>query len=146
MWVCSIQIVLPTTHINMYNKKCMHPFVNCMYCKFPWINDSWFLIPSNTATKIPTIFRDRVMTELIYRLILPPSFYLSLTVILTSHFSSITYYRQQQQQNKPMRYEILPTHPETHRNTTRKVANLYIEFNYHFLTLKKKYHYFWTGV
>ena len=23
----------------------MHPFVNCMYCKFPRINDSWFLIP-----------------------------------------------------------------------------------------------------
>ena len=23
----------------------MYPFVNCMYCKFPRINDSWFLIP-----------------------------------------------------------------------------------------------------
>ena len=46
MWVCSIQIVLPTTHINMYNKNCMHPFVNCMYCKFLRINDSWFLIPN----------------------------------------------------------------------------------------------------
>ena len=57
------------------------------------------------------------------------SFYLSLTVILTSHFSNITYFRQQQQQNKPMKYyEILPTHTET----TRKIANLYIEFNYHF--------------
>ena len=38
--VCSKQIVLPTTHINMYNKNCI---VNCMYCKFPRINDSWFL-------------------------------------------------------------------------------------------------------
>ena len=75
------------------------------------------------------------------------SFYLSLTVILTSHFSNITYFRQQQQQNKPMKYyEILPTHTETPRNTTRKIANLYIEFNYHFLTLQKKSHYFWTGV
>ena len=35
-------------------------------------------------------------------------------------------------------YEILPTHTETPRNTTRKIANLYIEFNYHFLTLQKK--------
>ena len=39
-------------------------------------------------------------------------------------------------------YEILPTHTETPRNTTRKIANLYIEFNYHFLTLQKKSHYF----
>ena len=43
-------------------------------------------------------------------------------------------------------YEILPTHTETPRNTTRKIANLYIEYNYHFLTLQKKSHYFWTGV
>ena len=40
------EFFLPTTHFNMYNmynKNCMHPFVNCMYCKFPRINDSWFL-------------------------------------------------------------------------------------------------------
>ena len=45
MWVSSKQTVFqqPTTHINMYNKNCMYPFVNCMYCKFPRINDSWFL-------------------------------------------------------------------------------------------------------
>ena len=43
-------------------------------------------------------------------------------------------------------YEILPTHTETPPNTTRKIANLYIEFNYHFLTLQKQSHYFWTGV
>ena len=35
-------------------------------------------------------------------------------------------------------YEILPTHTETPRNITRKIANLYIEFNRHFLTLQKK--------
>ena len=35
-------------------------------------------------------------------------------------------------------YEILPTHTETPRNATRKIANLYIEFNYHFLILQKK--------
>ena len=43
MWLCSKQIVLPTTHINIYNmydKNCMHPFVNCMYCNFPRINYS----------------------------------------------------------------------------------------------------------
>ena len=38
-----------------------------------------------------------------------------------------------------MKYnEILPIHSETPRNTTRKIANLYIEFNYHFLTLHEK--------
>ena len=121
-------------------------------------------MPSNAATKISTIFRDRVITELIYLLISAAmvsmmfrrliwihffntfwqfvcitSFYLSLNAILTSHFSNITYFRQQQQQNKPMKYyEILPTHTETPRNTTRKIANLYIEFNCHFLTLQKK--------
>ena len=119
--------------------------------------------PSNTAPKMSTIFRYRVITELIYLFIAAAmtsmmfrrliwityfntfwlfvcitSFYLSLTVILTSQFSNITYFRQQQQQNKPMKYyEILPTHTETPRNTTRKIANLYIELNYHFLTLQK---------
>ena len=136
---------------------------------------SYWVMPSYTATKISTIFRDRVITELIYLLISAAmvsmmfrrliwihffyhflairlfvcitSFYLSLTVILTSHFSNISYFRQQQQQNKLMKYyEILPTHTETPRDTTRKIANLYIEFNYHFLTLQKKSHYFWTGV
>ena len=34
-------------------------------------------------------------------------------------------------------YEILSTYTETPRNTTRKIANLYIEFYYHFLTLQK---------
>ena len=43
-------------------------------------------------------------------------------------------------------YEILRTHTETPRNTTHKIANLYIEFSYQFLTLQKKSHYFWTGV
>ena len=125
---------------------------------------SYWVMPSNTATKVSTIFRNRVITELIYLLIsavmvsmmfprliwiqffyhflairLYQFFYLSLTVILTSHFSNITYFKQQQQQNKPMKYyEILPTHTETPRNTTRKIANPYIEFNYHFFTLQKK--------
>ena len=35
-------------------------------------------------------------------------------------------------------YEILPTHIETPLNTTRKIANLYMKFNYHILTLQKK--------
>ena len=35
-------------------------------------------------------------------------------------------------------YEILPIHTETPRNTTCKIENLYIEFNYYFLTLQKK--------
>ena len=38
-----------------------------------------------------------------------------------------------------MKYsEILPTLTETPRNATGKIANLYIEFNYQFLTLPKK--------
>ena len=124
---------------------------------------SYRVMPSNTATKISTIFRDRVITELIYllisaamysmmfrRLIWIHFFYHFLAIRLyheflsqlNSHFdiafSNITYFRQQQQQNKPMKYyEILPTYTETPRNTTRKIANLYIEFNYHFLTLQK---------
>ena len=53
MWVSPNLTVLqqPTTHINMYNKNCMYHFVNCMYCKFPRINDSWFLIPDIQSTR-----------------------------------------------------------------------------------------------
>ena len=125
---------------------------------------SYSVMPSNIATKFPRYFEIRSLRNWFTSLFLQQwslwcsafsfgnisfitfwqfvcitSFYLSLTVILTSHFSNITYFRQQQQQNKPMKYyEILPTHCETPRNTTRKIANLYIEFNYHFLTLQKK--------
>ena len=75
------------------------------------------------------------------------SFYLSLPVILTSHFSNITYFRQQQQQNKPMKYyEILPTHTETPRNTTHKIAIYTLNLSTTFWHCKKKSHYFWTGV
>ena len=43
MWVSSKHTFFqqPKTHINMYNKNCVNPFVNCMYCKFP---RKWFLI------------------------------------------------------------------------------------------------------
>ena len=125
---------------------------------------SYSVMPSNIATKFPRYFEIRSLRNWFTSLLLQQwslwcsafsfgnisfitfwqfvcitSFYLSLTVILTSHFSNITYFRQQQQQNKPMKYyEILPTHCETPRNTTRKIANLYFEFNYHFLTLQKK--------
>ena len=125
---------------------------------------SYSVMPSNIAPKFPRYFEIRSLRNWFTSLFLQQwslwcsafsfgnisfitfwqfvcitSFYLSLTVILTSHFSNITYFRQQQQQNKPMKYyEILPTHCETPRNTTRKIANLYIEFNYHFLTLQKK--------
>ena len=120
-------------------------------------------MPSNTATKISTIFQDKVITDwftslflqrwslwssavsfgyisfITFRLfVCSTSFYLSLNVILTSHFSNITYFGQQQQQNKTMKYyKILLTHTDTPRNTTREIANLYIEFNCHFLTLQK---------
>ena len=88
------------------------------------------------------MFRRLIWIHLFYHFLairLYHDFYLSLIAILTSHFSNITYFRQQQQQNKRMKYyEILPTHTETSRDTTRKIANLYIEFNCHFLTLQKK--------
>ena len=88
------------------------------------------------------MFRRLIWIHLFYHFLairLYHDFYLSLIAILTSHFSNITYFRQQQQQNKRMKYyEILPTHTETPRDTTRKIANLYIEFNCHFLTLQKK--------
>ena len=106
---------------------------------------SYWVMPSNTDTKISTIFRDFCCDGLydvppshfgyisfitFWLFVCITSFYLSLTVILTSHFSNITYFTQQQKQNKPMKYyEILLIHTETPRNTTRKIANLYIEFN-----------------
>ena len=133
---------------------------------------SYWVMPSNTATKISTYFEIEseqnwftsfflqwwslwcsavsfgyISFITFWQFVCITSFYLSLTAILTSHFSNITYFRQQQQQNKPMKYyEILPTHIETPLNTTRKIANLYMKFNYHILTLQKKSHYFWTGV
>ena len=56
MWVSSIQTFLqqPITHINMHNENCIYPFVNCMYCKFPRINHSWFLIPGVSLMKLPS--------------------------------------------------------------------------------------------
>ena len=125
---------------------------------------SYWVMPSNTATKISTYFEIEseqnwftsfflqwwslwcsavsfgyISFITFWQFVCITSFYLSLTAILTSHFSNITYFRQQQQQNKPMKYyEILPTHIETPLNTTRKIANLYMKFNYHILTLQKK--------
>ena len=126
---------------------------------------SYWVMPSNTATKISTIFRNRVITELIYflssaamvsmmfrRLILIHFFYHFLAIRLYHEFLSqlnyhfdiaffnFSYFRQQQQQNKSMKdYEILPTQTKTPRNTTRKIANIYIEFNYHFFDIAKKF-------
>ena len=84
---------------------------------------SYWVMPGNTATKISTIFRDRVITELIYllisaamvfmmfhRLIWIHFFYHFLVIRLYHEFLSqlnchfdiaffITYFRQQQQQN-----------------------------------------------
>ena len=125
---------------------------------------SYWVMPSNTATKNSTYFEIEseqnwftsfflqwwslwcsavsfgyISFITFWQFVCITSFYLSLTAILTSHFSNITYFRQQQQQNKPMKYyEILPTHIETPLNTTRKIANLYMKFNYHILTMQKK--------
>ena len=125
---------------------------------------SYWVMPSNTATKISTYFEIEseqnwftsfflqwwslwcsavsfgyISFITFWQFVCITSFYLSLTAILTSHFSNITYFRQQQQQNKPMKYyEILPTHIETPLDTTRKIANLYMKSNYHILTLQKK--------
>ena len=53
------KLIFPTTHINMYNKNCMHPFVNCMYRKFPrrWLVDS----PHKPVTRNMLLFDDVIM-------------------------------------------------------------------------------------
>ena len=62
MWVSSKQTVFqqPTTHINMYNKSCMYPYVNCMFCKFPRINDSWFHCVHLTIMQVCLEYTDRL--------------------------------------------------------------------------------------
>ena len=68
------------------------------------------------------------------------SFYISLSVNLTSHFSNFGYFRRLQIPNAQTKYyEIVPAHTKTPRNTTRKIANRYFEIKYHFLTLRKKF-------
>ena len=133
---------------------------------------SYWVMPRNTATKISTIFRDRVITELIYllisaamvsmmfrRLIWIHFFYHCLAILLyheflsqlNCHFDIAIFEHYLLQTTTAAKqamkyYEILPTHTETPRNTTRKIANLYIELTTTFWHCKKKSHYFWTGV
>ena len=102
---------------------------------------SYWVMPSNTATKMCTIFRDRVITELIYLLIsaamVSMMFRRLIWIHLFYHFLAIRlYYEFLSQLN--CHFDIALKHTETPRNTTRKIANLYIEFNCHFLTLQKK--------
>ena len=124
---------------------------------------SYWVMPSNTATKNSTIFRDRVITELIYllisaamvsmmsrRLIWIHFFYHFLAIPLYHEFLSqlnchfdiafFEHYLLQTTTAAKQANEILWnfTYPQIPRNTTRKIANLYIEFNYHFLTLQKQ--------
>ena len=125
---------------------------------------SYWVMPSNTATKISTIFRDRVITELIYllisaamvsmmfrRLIWIHFFYHFLAIRLYHEFLSqlncqfdIAFFKNcllQTTTAAKQANEILWNFTYPHWNTsdtTRKIANLYIEFNYHFLTLQKK--------
>ena len=66
------------------------------------------------------------------------SFYLNLSVNLTSQFSNFAEFRQLQIPNGQTKYyEILPAHYKIPHNTTRKIANWYFEFKYQFLTLQK---------
>ena len=121
---------------------------------------AYWVMPSNTATKISTIFRDRVITELIYLLIsaamVSKMFRRLIWIHIFYHFLAIRLYHEflsqlnchfdiaffehnllQTTTAAKQANEILPTHTETPRNTTRKIANLYLEFYYHFLTLQK---------
>ena len=113
------------------------------------------------------IFRDRVMTELIYfqifaimfsvmshRLMWTNFCYYILAirlchvwvpisvVISTLCFSSLSKFRQLHIPNAQRKYyEILTTNTagETPHNTTRKIANRYVELNYQLSTLKKTF-------
>ena len=129
---------------------------------------SYRVLPSNTAAKNFSIFRDRSWAELIYfpissamfsmmfhRLMwthfvyhtLDIRFYLSPSVNQTSHFSNFADFRQLQIKNAQTKnYEMLPVYTKLPHNAPRKIWNRYNELKYHFLTLQKKSDYFWTRV
>ena len=122
---------------------------------------SYLVMSSNTAISSFSIFWNRAWAELIYfpisvamfsmmfcRLmwtnfvyyILAIRLVLSLSVNLTSHFSNFIDFRQLQIPNAQTKYyEILPAHTKTPRYTSHRIANRYVEFKYHFLTLQKKF-------
>ena len=80
------------------------------------------------------------MTQNFVDYILAIRLFLSLYVNLTSHFSNFVGFRQLQIPNaRTEYYEISPAYSRTPHNTTHKIASLYLEFKYHFLTLQKKF-------
>ena len=70
-------------------------------------------------------------------------------VILTLDFSNFDDFRQLQIPNAKTitEYYVISTFDtETPYDTTHKIANWYIEFEYHLLALQKNSDYFWTRV
>ena len=85
------------------------------------------------------MFHRLMWTNFVYY-ILDIRLYLSLSVNLTSNFSNFADFRHPQIPNTGTKYyEILLADTKTPHNTTHKIANRYIEFEYLFLTLRKKF-------
>ena len=85
------------------------------------------------------IFHRLMWTNFVYYF-LAIRLFLSSSVNLTSHFSNFAEFRQLQIPNARMKYyEIWPAYTKTPHNTTHKIANLYFESKYHFLTLQKTF-------
>ena len=85
------------------------------------------------------MFHRLMWTNFVYYILAIPLF-LSLSVNLTSRFSNFADFTQLQITNARTKYyEILPAHTKTPSYGTHKISNRYFEFEYHFLTLKKKF-------
>ena len=94
-----------------------------------------------------SILFHRLMWANFFYYILDIRFYFSLSVKSTSHFSTLSDFRQLQIPHAQTKYyEILPAHSKTPHDTTRKIVNRCFELKYHISTLKKKPDYFWTRV
>ena len=133
---------------------------------------SYWVMPNNTATKISTIFQDRVITELTYLLIsaamvsmmfrclicihffyyflaipLYHEFYLGLTVIFTSPFRTLL--TSDNNSSKTSQWNIMKFNLPTLKHLVIQLAKLQIytlNLTTTFWHCKKKTHYFWTGV
>ena len=118
---------------------------------------SYWVMPSNATIWNVSIFRTvaklinfpisvamfsimfhRLMWTNYFYYILDIRFYFSLSVNTTSHFSSLSAFKQLQIPHAQTKYyEILPAHSKTPHDTTRKILNRYFELKYHISTLKK---------
>ena len=134
---------------------------------------SYWVMPSNTATKISTIFRDRVITEFIYLLIsaamVSMMFRRLIWIHFFYHFLSIRLYHEFLSQlnchfdiaffetlltsdnnsSKTSQWNIMKFYLPTLKHLVIQLAKLQIytlNLTTTFWHCKKKSHYFWTGV